>query len=124
VKPGRPTWFGTRGETAVFGLPGNPVSAFVGFEALARLAIGKRQGRAERDPFHSGRFAGGKLKENPRLQLVPAVTACSPEGGSEIRALEWSSSAALVELARANALLAVPEGSVPRPGEVVRFLEI
>lgn len=29
VKPGKPTWFGQRGETRVLGLPGNPASALV-----------------------------------------------------------------------------------------------
>jgi len=29
LKPGKPTWFGTRGDRFVFGLPGNPVSAMV-----------------------------------------------------------------------------------------------
>jgi molybdopterin molybdotransferase len=124
MKPGRPIWFGTRGETAVFGLPGNPVSAFVGFEVLARVAIEKRQGRAPRDPFHHGRFGGGRVKKNPRFQLVPAVTSCSSAGGSEVRALEWSSSGDLVELARANALLAVPPETVPEEGAAVRYLEI
>ncbi len=124
MKPGRPVWFGTRGETAVFGLPGNPVSAFVGFEVLARVAIEKRQGRAPRDPFHHGRFGGGRVRRNPRLQLVPAVTSCSPAGGSEVRALEWASSGDLIELSRANALLAVPPETVPDEGAVVRFLEI
>jgi len=43
LKPGKPTWFGVRGSTLVFGLPGNPVSAIVTFglfvgPALARLA--------------------------------------------------------------------------------------
>ncbi|MFW6330304.1 MAG: molybdenum cofactor synthesis domain-containing protein, partial [Gemmatimonadota bacterium] len=28
-RPGKPLWFGTRGETPVFGLPGNPVSTLV-----------------------------------------------------------------------------------------------
>jgi len=39
LKPGRPTWFGRRGETLVFGLPGNPVSAMVTFQLLVRPAI-------------------------------------------------------------------------------------
>jgi molybdopterin molybdotransferase len=39
LKPGRPTWFGTRGETLVFGLPGNPVSAMVTFLLLVRPAL-------------------------------------------------------------------------------------
>jgi molybdopterin molybdotransferase len=39
LKPGGPTWFGTRGETLVFGLPGNPVSSMVTFILLARPAL-------------------------------------------------------------------------------------
>jgi molybdopterin molybdotransferase len=39
LKPGRPTWFGRREETLVFGLPGNPVSAMVTFLLLVRPAL-------------------------------------------------------------------------------------
>jgi molybdopterin molybdotransferase len=39
LKPGGPTWFGTRGETLVFGLPGNPVSVMVTFLTFVRPAL-------------------------------------------------------------------------------------
>jgi molybdopterin molybdotransferase len=39
LKPGGPTWFGRRGRTLVFGLPGNPVSTMVTFLLLARPAL-------------------------------------------------------------------------------------
>jgi molybdopterin molybdotransferase len=39
LKPGGPTWFGTRGDTLVFGLPGNPVSVMVTFLLLVRPAL-------------------------------------------------------------------------------------
>jgi molybdopterin molybdotransferase len=39
LKPGKPTWFGTRGEALVFGLPGNPVSAMVTFLLAVRPAL-------------------------------------------------------------------------------------
>lgn len=39
LKPGKPTWFGLRNRTLVFGLPGNPVAAIVTFLLLARPAI-------------------------------------------------------------------------------------
>ncbi len=39
LKPGGPTWFGSHGQTLVFGLPGNPVSAFVTFTLLVRPAL-------------------------------------------------------------------------------------
>jgi molybdopterin molybdotransferase len=39
LKPGKPTWFGSRGETLAFGLPGNPVSAMVTFLLFVRPAL-------------------------------------------------------------------------------------
>jgi molybdopterin molybdotransferase len=39
LKPGGPTWFGTRGETLVFGLPGNPVSVMATFLLFVRPAL-------------------------------------------------------------------------------------
>jgi len=39
LKPGGPTWFGTRGGTLVFGLPGNPVSVMVTFLTFVRPAL-------------------------------------------------------------------------------------
>ncbi len=50
LKPGRPTWFGTRGEKLIFGLPGNPVSAMVTFTLIAAPALASMLGipRADR----------------------------------------------------------------------------
>lgn len=39
LRPGKPTSFGTRGATLVFGLPGNPVSSLVTFLLFARPAL-------------------------------------------------------------------------------------
>jgi molybdopterin molybdotransferase len=39
LKPGGPTWFGTRGETLAFGLPGNPVSVMVTFLTFVRPTL-------------------------------------------------------------------------------------
>jgi molybdopterin molybdotransferase len=44
LQPGKPTWFGTRGDRLVFGLPGNPVSSFVTFALFARPALRALQG--------------------------------------------------------------------------------
>ena len=46
VKPGKPFMFGRLGDTLVFGLPGNPVSAFVTFLLFARPALWKMGGRS------------------------------------------------------------------------------
>jgi molybdopterin molybdotransferase len=47
LKPGKPTLFATHGETLVFGLPGNPVSAMVTFTLLVAPALRALSGAAQ-----------------------------------------------------------------------------
>jgi molybdopterin molybdotransferase len=47
-KPGKPLFYGTRGETRLFGLPGNPVSAMVCFDLFVRPALMRTMGRRDR----------------------------------------------------------------------------
>jgi len=47
MKPGKPFSFGRRGDLAIFGLPGNPVSTLVGFELFVRPALLAMQGASE-----------------------------------------------------------------------------
>jgi molybdopterin biosynthesis enzyme len=44
VKPGKPTLFARRDDAWIFGLPGNPVSAFVIFEVFVRPFLYRRMG--------------------------------------------------------------------------------
>jgi len=45
VKPGNPFLFGKRDRCLIFGLPGNPVSAFVTFLTFVRPALLQMVGR-------------------------------------------------------------------------------
>ena len=45
MKPGKPIFFGKKGKTVVFGLPGYPVSSYLCFETLATFAFAKMLGR-------------------------------------------------------------------------------
>ena len=47
IKPGKPFLFGRAGGCAIFGLPGNPVSAFVTFLKFVRPALRKMSGAGE-----------------------------------------------------------------------------
>jgi molybdopterin molybdotransferase len=47
TKPGKPLAFGSRGDTLVFGVPGNPVAAMVSFETYVRPALLAMQGRSD-----------------------------------------------------------------------------
>jgi molybdopterin molybdotransferase len=46
TKPGKPLAFGVRGETPVFGVPGNPVAAMVTFEVFVRPLLLSMLGRS------------------------------------------------------------------------------
>ena len=48
LRPGKPTWFGTRGDTLVFGLPGNPVRAMVTFLLFAAPRCGRSRAPTRR----------------------------------------------------------------------------
>src|ERR687893_1599888 len=48
LKPGKPVFFGTRGDARFFGLPGNPVSAMVCFELFVRPALMEMMGREDK----------------------------------------------------------------------------
>ena len=55
IKPGKPLWFGRRGRTLVFGLPGNPLSAIVCTALFVLPAL--RRLRGETDPARASTAA-------------------------------------------------------------------
>ena len=111
VKPGKPLLFGTT-ETGVlvFGLPGNPVSAFVGFELFVRPALEILGGHSEagsrtiRLPL-----AEGLAESNDRPTYRPAKLEAG-EDGRRVRPLPCSGAPDLAGLQPADALLALPAG--------------
>ena len=122
VKPGKPFLFGRAGQCAIFGLPGNPVSAFITFLLFVRPAILRLTGAGDdqlplattdavlmdelkndgdRPHYVRGRLAEGKF---------------SPVGRQE--------SHALYGLSRANALLRLPAGATFPEGARVSALPL
>jgi molybdopterin molybdotransferase len=128
VKPGKPVSFGVRGETLVFGLPGNPVSSLVGSELFVKPALRALQGL--RDPlpaFEPGRLAAS-LRRNPaRDQLVRARSRLDPDGSHvvELEPLSGQESHMIVRAAAADALVHVPRGEGElAAGADVRWLRL
>ena len=111
MQPGMPQGFGTIGpdSTPVFGLPGNPVSALVSFEAFVRPAL--------------RRMLGVEPGERPRVSAVTTTELTSPagkrsflrvwlevlDGAYVISAVSGAGSHLMAGMARANALAVVPE---------------
>jgi molybdopterin molybdotransferase len=108
VKPGGPLWFGRKGATLVFGLPGNPAAAFVGFEVLVAPAIGARLGRtfAPRSLLRA-RPTSPLPAPISRRQYVPVAVDLSMAPATATP-VPWSGSGDPFGLARAHGLAVVP----------------
>ena len=111
LQPGKPTWFGTRDRTLVFGLPGNPVSAVVTFTLFVRPALAALQRavleRGPRTSAVSGSRYGGTRTAIRRsgcgsnTATVPTLAFPTGPQGSHI----------LTSLLQADALAVVPAGA-------------
>jgi molybdopterin molybdotransferase len=110
MKPGKPLFFGVRGETLVFGLPGNPVSSFVCFELFVRPALRRLRGHAaEPPPMQSLPLAEDFPYATDRPTYHPAKIEPAAVG-ERVRPVPWHGSPDLRALTAANALLVLPEG--------------
>jgi molybdopterin molybdotransferase len=125
VKPGKPLAFGARGETLVFGLPGNPLSSLVGALVFVRPALLARQGaRAPVGDYVPGRLAA-ELRRNPqRDEFVRARRITTPDG-EVLEAIGGQESHMIVRAASADALVLVPRGTGElSAGSEVRFIPL
>jgi molybdopterin molybdotransferase len=123
MKPGKPTVFGHRNETFVFGLPGNPISTMVSFHMFVRPLILFLLKSEITSPSVLEAKLDGEAKCDPeRAALVPALVRFS-DGQYWIRTAPWKGSSDLVGLARANALIMIPRraGNL-KVGDTAQFL--
>ncbi len=122
LQPGKPTWFGTREGTLVFGLPGNPVSTVVTFTLFVRVALAAMLGlrpssTADQLTAASAPTAklGAAVARNPvreqalrvRLEHGPQGVVAIPNGpqGSHV----------ITSLLGAQALALIPPGEGEQP---------
>jgi molybdopterin molybdotransferase len=106
VRPGMPTLFGRRGDTYVFGLPGNPVSTFVVFEVLVRPLLHGLLGLPEEATLVPGRLAAAvRRRQSDRVELRPVRL-----DRGRVYPVVYHGSSDLPSLAQANALLELEVG--------------
>lgn len=115
MKPGKPLFFGTRGNTLVFGLPGNPVSSFVGFELFVRPAIlGLRGVFPAIAPMVHLPVAEETSHRSERPTYHPACVV--QQGvGEVVRLVPWHGSPDIRALCAANALVLLESGERTYP---------
>ncbi len=122
VKPGKPLAFGVRGQTIVFGLPGNPVSSLVCSVLFVLPALRALQGEADPAPTYLDGALAGSVRPDPRRDEL--VRARLTSGGA-LEPLSGRESHMIVRAAEANALIYVPAGEDELPaGASVRYLTL
>jgi molybdopterin molybdotransferase len=115
LRPGKPTWFGTRGATLVFGVPGNPVSAMVTFQLFARPALAAMQG-AEAQAQRVTATLEAPVKRNPRREQALRVRLLQSQNGLRATPTKGAQgSHVLTSMVGADglALIAPGEGEAP-----------
>ena len=119
LKPGKPLVFGQCGGKYLFGLPGNPVSAFVTFVLLVRPALLRMLGASELAlPRCFGRLGEDVANRGNRRHFMRVRL----DSKGEVRLSGKQGSHILSSLTHANGLLDVPPETVLGAGQNVEVL--
>ena len=120
VKPGKPFLFGRAGPCAIFGLPGNPVSAFVTFLLFVRPALLKLMGANEaalRLPARKALFETQISNDGNRPHYIRGILS-----DGVFRPIGRQESHALFGLSRSDSLLLVGAGeTIPSGAQTTVF---
>ena len=112
MQPGKPQGFGLIGHDRLpmIMLPGNPVSAFVSFEAFVRPVIRKLMGARPYVRTVVKCQAAHDMNSIPgRLQLARGIISTAHTGAWQVGLVGGHGSHLLADLARSNALVILPE---------------
>lgn len=117
VRPGKPMFFGVKGRTLVFGIPGNPVANFMAYLAYVRPAIRKLSGRPDYAPeFTTGICASSFKPGTPRRALVLSTVRAKTK--YSLAEVSSNGSADILALAAAGGFTVVKEGgSIKKNGK-------
>ena len=114
MRPGRPFAFGAYRQIVYIGLPGNPASAFVGFEVFVRPALQKMAGVKDWSRY----TFKGRLLEEVHSDGRESYLRVKIKNGSEcleILLTGHQGSGNLYSLVRADGLMVVPAGVTQCP---------
>jgi molybdenum cofactor synthesis domain-containing protein len=115
MKPGKPFNFATVGDTLIFSLPGNPVSAIVGFEVFVRPALRTMLGATVIDRPRVRVTLEHAILPSDRIEMQRGVVRVGPAGALVASTTGPQASSRLVSFVGANAFLEIPMGSASLP---------
>jgi molybdopterin molybdotransferase len=108
IRPGHPLAFGTTAKTAVFGLPGNPVSSMICFEEFVVPALRGMMGNSRRYRRTVTARLAHPVKIRPGRTEFIRVYLTRDEAGYIASSTGTQSSGVLLSMAKADGLLVIP----------------
>ena len=114
-KPGKPLFFGRRGKTLVFGLPGNPASSYVLFEEFVRPALRQMMGRRILEESMVKAILEESITETYKRMHFMRGQLHEKNGKFRVRPLKFQGSHSIGSLVESNALIRVEANSPVLP---------
>ena len=116
MRPGKAQTFGLVNGTPVFGLPGNPAAAYVGFELIIRPALRTMQGYGFLDhPVVRARLTQNEKNRDPRRIFLRGTLTRAADGVFEVTPARNQSSGLFGPIQKTNCMAVLPDGTEPQP---------
>lgn len=116
-KPGKPLFAAKRGETLLFGLPGNPVSAYMCFQNYVLPSLAAMQGVEIASEAVSGRAEVRIENKGQRTNFLRVVINKKPNEAHSFAPVEQQGSHMLTSIVKADGYVAMLPGAILEVGD-------
>jgi len=125
-KPGKPLYFGQRGDRTLMGLPGNPGAVLIGLALHVRAVLDVMEGAATPGAvFYSGVLTQDVQADAKRDCLHRMHLEFSDDGRAQLQSLPNQDSHMLSNLAKADVLVHLPaKAEAYAAGSIVRWTRL
>jgi molybdopterin molybdotransferase len=117
-KPGKPLYVGRKEETLIFGLPGNPVSAYMCFRNFVRPVLAELQGTTCLDNTLTAIVSEQLSNRGKRTLFVRVMIENRPNQLALVKEVGHQGSHMLSSIAHADGYVVLQPGEVLQPGSL------
>ena len=117
-KPGKPLYVGRKENTLIFGLPGNPVSAYMCFRNFVRPVLAKLQGTTYLDRTLTAVVAEPMVNKGKRTLFVRVQIENRPNQLALLKEMGQQGSHMLSSIAHADGYVVLEPGEILQPGSL------
>ena len=117
-KPGKPLFVGRKGDTLIFGLPGNPVSAYMCFRNFVRPVLAELQGTTCLNNTLTAIVSEQMSNKGKRTLFIRVKIENRPNQLALVKEVSHQGSHMLSSIAHADGYLVLQPGEVLQPGSL------